>query len=492
MNINFIDKNKTITTILLSLFILFTFSSFILITNKYQDIEKEINTKDISNLIYKIQSQLEFNHKLALSFSTSDEVYNFLENKNQNYIFKNFRKGSYTLEDVGLSYYILTNKENKIKFSTYKRGTQIDDIKNFEVFITNDSKELNTINKVIIYKSEAYYLSKTPIYKIDYENISNGFLYTGSKIDIKKLTNLSHSFNNIKFISNSKIKPQTSKLNNKETSSFKTIIHKEIKNNLNYNEISFYNNHKDLIFTIRVKSIIKNINHTKEISLIIFLGLASIAIFILLYISTSYRRELKSQQESIALKIQEEAKELNTKIQELEKANKKLYKIAHTDFLTKTMNRRSFFTHAQNHFNFAKKNDEILSVIMIDIDNFKKFNDKYGHSVGDKVLILFANKIRNLITEKTIFGRLGGEEFALIVKNTNLEDTIIKAEKLKKSIEEIKLVIDQERVKITASFGVSDNSNCNNIDEMLQQADTQLYNAKESGKNVVRSRLNFC
>jgi len=230
----------------------------------------------------------------------------------------------------------------------------------------------------------------------------------------------------------------------------------------------------------------------KKFTLIIFLCLIVITIFTLLYIMNKYQKELKEQYESTDQVVEDRTHEIKIVMEELEKVNKNLYKIAHTDFLTKTMNRRNFFIHAQNNFAIAQKNDQSLCVVMIDIDNFKKFNDKYGHNIGDKILILFAQKIKKNITEKTIFGRLGGEEFALVISNTKLEDAITKAERLKRKIEEIELIVDGHILKITASFGVSDNKNCSNIDEMLQKADKLLYTAKESGRNLVRSRLNLC
>ena len=492
MNTHLINKNKKNTNILLSLFIILTFIFLVIITKKYDNIEDETNNKNVANLIQKLQSKLEFNHKIALSFSTTDEIYDFIENKNEEYIYKNFRKGSYSLEDVGLSYFILSDKKNNIKFSTYNRRNKSKDTTNFEDFIIKNTKYTNKSNKVIIFQNEAYYLSKTPIYKADYENSSNGFLYIGSKINKKELIGFSNDLKNIKFISNQKLISETDKANNIETISLKTNVEKKIENNITYYEIAFYNQNANLEFIIKTENNTNNIKQTKELILIIFFALAIIAIFILLYISNKYNKDLILQSKFIDKKIQEKTNELNIEIEELEKANKNLYKIAHTDFLTKTMNRRNFFIHAQKSFNFVQKNDQLLSVIMIDIDNFKKINDRYGHSIGDKVLVLFAEKIKNNITEKTIFGRLGGEEFALVVRNTNLEDSIKKAEKLKKKIEEIELIVDGTSVRITASFGVSDNKNCSNIDEMLQKADTLLYNAKESGRNLVRSRLNFC
>lgn len=185
-----------------------------------------------------------------------------------------------------------------------------------------------------------------------------------------------------------------------------------------------------LVFFITITTL----DNIKEFTLIIFTVQTLIAIFSLLYVKNKYTNDLKIQQRLTSKTINKKTNKLQIEMKELEKVNKNLYEIANTDFLTKTMNRRNFFITSQNKFNIAKNNNELLSVVMIDIDNFKKFNDTYGHNIGDKVLVLFAEKIKNNLTEKTIFGRLGGEEFALLISNTNLEDAIAKAEKLKKKL----------------------------------------------------------
>ena len=412
MEKKFIDKNKKSFIFLIALFIVFSLLSFFIITNYFAKLEKNINDASISNLIHKIQSKIEYNHKIALEYSSSNELYEFIEKNNQDYLYKNFKERSYTLEDLDLSYFILKD--------------------------------------------------------------------------------LSKDFRNIEFIVSPKINLEKIYPNKNQEVFLKTKVKSKKINNLNISEISFYDYNSNILFSVKVEKEINLVNEIKNNILIIFLCLILLSIFSLLYISSKYKNTVIEKEESIDGIIADKTSEMKLQIQELEKTNKDLYEIAHTDYLTQTMNRRNFFIHAQSNFSDAKKNNELLCVVMIDIDNFKNFNDKYGHSIGDKVLVLFANSIKNNITEKTILGRIGGEEFALIIKNTNLEDAIKKAEKLKKKIEEIELEVDGKILNITASFGVSDNQNCSNIDEMLQRADNLLYTAKESGRNLVRSRLNFC
>ncbi len=492
MKNSFIERNRKLVNILIAIFIVFSLLSFLIITNIYSKLEKNNRDASISNLIYKIKSQIEYNHKIALEYSSSDEVYEFIENGNKDYIYKNFRQGSYTLEDLDLSYFILIDKKNNIKYSNFTRDINKEESANFSAFILEKLKDINKVNEVIIYNNQAYYIAKSPIYKTDYEDNSNGFLYLGSKIDNNVIKNLSKDFINIKFISNPKASIKKINSNNNEAGPVKIKVKSKIVNNININEISFYDYNSKILFTVKVKKEIHLLNDIKKFTIIIFLCLLIMTILSLLYISNKYTAQVKEQNESIDKIVKNKTSQMKVTIEDLKKTNKHLYEIAHTDYLTKTMNRRNFFIHAQINFTEAKKNNELLCVVMIDIDNFKKFNDKYGHNTGDRVLTLFADKIKQNISEKTILGRLGGEEFALVIKNTNLEDAIKKAEKLKKKIEDIELKVDDKILKITASFGVSDNQNCDNIDEMLQKADKLLYTAKESGRNLVRSRLNFC
>lgn len=217
----------------------------------------------------------------------------------------------------------------------------------------------------------------------------------------------------------------------------------------------------------------------------------TIFLILLFYITYLYQKTVKEHNSELENRVEERTLQISSALKELEKVNLKLYDLAHTDFLTKTMNRRHFFMHAKNAFNTTNKELNTLCVIMIDIDNFKRLNDSFGHDLGDRVLISFSKCVKQCIKEDTIFGRLGGEEFAIVLEHTKLNEAIKIANRIRKNIEKIELVTKNENIHITASFGVSDIKNCSSIDEMLQKADTHLYSAKNSGKNRVRSRLNL-
>jgi diguanylate cyclase (GGDEF)-like protein len=120
---------------------------------------------------------------------------------------------------------------------------------------------------------------------------------------------------------------------------------------------------------------------------------------------------------------------------------------------------------------------------MFDIDNFKSINDTYGHDIGDKVIISLSNEVLQKIRQSDIAARWGGEEFLILLPNTNQQGAIVLAEKIRLAIEKLHL----EEVDFTVSVGVAsfDITEDENIDDAIKKADLALYEAKNSGKNKV-------
>lgn len=156
--------------------------------------------------------------------------------------------------------------------------------------------------------------------------------------------------------------------------------------------------------------------------------------------------------------------------------------ISSYDQLTGVYNRRKFFELGE--VKFQEKNEDLYAV-MIDIDKFKDINDTHGHDVGDKVIRLMAQTINNMVDNNSIFGRLGGEEFAVLC-NIKEKCVVVKnLESIRKKIEALELITDEgESVKFTISSGVSNYSDeFETIDALLKDADKALYEAKGSGRN---------
>jgi diguanylate cyclase (GGDEF)-like protein len=165
--------------------------------------------------------------------------------------------------------------------------------------------------------------------------------------------------------------------------------------------------------------------------------------------------------------------------------------LANTDFLTKVANRRHFSERAETGFYTSQRDKTPLAFIMLDIDHFKKFNDKFGHLAGDEILQKVAMLFVQVIERKTdLVGRIGGEEFAVMLHNTNMEGANIVAEKLRVAVEKhtFQLSNSGNLVKVTVSAGVYSAvpSSGEKLENFLEEADKKLYEAKGSGRNKVR------
>ena len=158
--------------------------------------------------------------------------------------------------------------------------------------------------------------------------------------------------------------------------------------------------------------------------------------------------------------------------------------IASYDSMTGIYNRRKFFELAERQF---KEFPQDLYAIMIDIDKFKDVNDKYGHPVGDKVIKAVTRVISENILEESIFGRIGGEEFAIVCHTSNNEFVLNSLEKIRSLIADMETITDDgDIVKCTISEGFSKNSpDIKSLDNLLKKADLALYEAKGTGRNKV-------
>lgn len=167
-------------------------------------------------------------------------------------------------------------------------------------------------------------------------------------------------------------------------------------------------------------------------------------------------------------------------------ARKELEFRAYSDYLTGLSNRRYFIEQAELELSRHNRYENELSLIMFDIDFFKKINDTYGHNIGDLVLQKIADISKSILRDIDIIGRIGGEEFAILLPQTNLEDSMIVAERLRIEISKGEVVSDKEILKnFTASFGVVRANKNSTIDELLIKVDKALYEAKNSGRNRV-------
>jgi len=165
-------------------------------------------------------------------------------------------------------------------------------------------------------------------------------------------------------------------------------------------------------------------------------------------------------------------------------AIQRYYRRSFVDELTSTGNRKMFTAILEKSKALARRGQKSLSLIMIDIDHFKQINDTHGHVVGDLVLVEFARLLSDNIRSSDTLSRWGGEEFAIILPETNQCQAIVLAEKLRKIIQEYPFSIVGS---LTASFGVTEVLTDELDEESIRHADRALYRAKENGRNRVES-----
>lgn len=161
-----------------------------------------------------------------------------------------------------------------------------------------------------------------------------------------------------------------------------------------------------------------------------------------------------------------------------------LRKLAVNDGLTGLLTRKAFEDEATRLTDLCRRHRHPLNVIYFDVDHFKSVNDKFGHEAGDKVLRAVSETCRTHLRQSDVFGRLGGEEFAVLLPETDQKGAILVAEKLRIAISAIRFSFRDETVGVTASFGVAGHEDRNyDLNEMLGRADSAMYEAKQSGRN---------
>ncbi len=160
--------------------------------------------------------------------------------------------------------------------------------------------------------------------------------------------------------------------------------------------------------------------------------------------------------------------------------------MAMTDALTGLENRRSFFARGGEEIKRARRYQLPLSLLLLDVDEFKRVNDTYGHDIGDLVLQCIAHTLKESIREIDILARLGGEEFAILLPNTQAEAAAMLGERLRSSIEKETCACKGQNTRVTVSVGVAaHHADTLDLDTLLRNADQAMYRAKSLGRNRV-------
>jgi len=160
---------------------------------------------------------------------------------------------------------------------------------------------------------------------------------------------------------------------------------------------------------------------------------------------------------------------------------------ARTDALTLLGNRRAFDEELVRRFAEFSRHGRSFSLIMADVDHFKKFNDMYRHQAGDEALRALAKQLRRKLREMDVLTRYGGEEFAAILPGTNLQSACVVALRARDAVEKLRIRFEGSELQLTASFGVAEAQGCGDGMTLIDRADKALYAAKENGRNCVYS-----
>jgi len=201
-------------------------------------------------------------------------------------------------------------------------------------------------------------------------------------------------------------------------------------------------------------------------------------------------KKIKTQKDKIVNIEREYSTKLESDIQkrtcELEAVTLKLKHYANTDSLTKIKNRRMFLELANQYHSLSYINNQPMSLLMLDLDKFKSINDNYGHKCGDEVLKSFTRLVGGLLRQADMFGRIGGEEFSIVLLNTSKKDALEIATRIVGQSAKNIVVCSDKVIKYTVSIGLSElKLSDESFDTLMQRADEKLYEAKRAGRNRV-------
>jgi diguanylate cyclase (GGDEF)-like protein len=227
---------------------------------------------------------------------------------------------------------------------------------------------------------------------------------------------------------------------------------------------------------------------TEDYFQIFYLCSAIIFLLLVTFVAIYFMKKYQKLSKKLEVSIKDRTEELHQTNKMLKAANLKLERISMIDGLTSIENRRAFDIVYNKTWEICLRENMPLALIMVDIDNFKLFNDTYGHLAGDQILIRIAEVIKNVIRRSSdITARFGGEEFVVMLMNTTARGAEFVAEEIRKRIEGLGIVNEKVKNVLTVSLGVASVVPDNDMlpNELIDAADRALYKAKKDGRNKV-------
>ncbi len=182
----------------------------------------------------------------------------------------------------------------------------------------------------------------------------------------------------------------------------------------------------------------------------------------------------------------------HTDITEKKEFDRRLEELAATDALTGLWNRRHFFEVGKNELARCRRYKSPVSLLMMDLDHFKRINDGHGHAAGDEVLRAMAGILKGNLRDVDVPARIGGEEFAVLLPSTGVEGAVVAAERVRRAVEGARVSHEGRELVFTVSVGIAGCcTQARDLDELLRAADAALYHAKQDGRNRCRSESNL-
>jgi diguanylate cyclase (GGDEF)-like protein len=203
--------------------------------------------------------------------------------------------------------------------------------------------------------------------------------------------------------------------------------------------------------------------------------------------STEHQDRSEPKQSSVLCPVGELDCPIAAEVEELRGRLNELSELVRTDPLTGLANYRYFVDTCEREIERTQRSEQPTSLIMLDIDHFKRVNDQWGHENGNQALKFIADILRQSVRRLDIPCRYGGEEFAIILPDTSLSDSVPVAERIRRQIAAAPLLLDEGELQLTASLGISVYTNAGRTtpEELVKQADQYLYLAKQEGRNRV-------
>lgn len=471
----------------LAIIIFLSFLSYKFFIRNFNDLQLKQNLNNVHTLLFSIQHTFDKIEKSAQDYANWDETYDFANKINQaQYLESNFRSSTNTLEYLNIDYILYTTTKDILLFDDIiANKSQTDKIVLREQILSlfNTTQAISTF---FAFNNRFFYLIKTPISNSDATAKSNGYLYMAKEFHAPHIKNINTVFQSIQ------IETQTNKQahhTNQKYQYFNYAIEKSVLNAHHVSSVlNLFNNHNDYIMTLRIfnnATIVKN-GEEAIFTYNILISFIILGILLVIYIN---HRKITAYNNLLEARVKRRTMQVTNSLRKLQRQNVDLYNLANKDYLTGINNRRNYFQESEQALKNAIAQNRPFSILIMDIDHFKAINDKYGHAIGDKVLVKFCELVNSILDKNAIFGRIGGEEFCISFKNTTMDEAYKVAQNIRLKCEQTPIHVEDDVLHFTVSLGLNDRSSSDNIDELLHNADELLYNAKTSGRNRIRRNL---